>query len=107
MPTQQLKVDAWMNYHLHFKEMEMVSVGIRLRAGSRGSYPFDGNTFVQGPVIPDKDLLEEDKVLPFKDIRKAFLKMLPPPFRSAFTSCPLWVRYIPLEVRLPENRCFV
>lgn len=35
-----------MNYHSHFKEMEMVSVGVRLRAGSRGSYPFDGNTFI-------------------------------------------------------------
>ena len=37
---------ALMNYHSHFKEMEMVSVGVRLRAGSRGSYPFDGNTFI-------------------------------------------------------------
>lgn len=47
--TQQLKVDAWMNYHLHFKEMEMVSVGavkLHLKAGSRSSYPFDGNTFI-------------------------------------------------------------
>ena len=38
-----------MNYHLHFKEMEMVSIGAvvqRLKAGSRSFYPFYGNTFI-------------------------------------------------------------
>lgn len=38
-----------MNYHLHFKEMEMVSIGavvLRLKAGSRSFYPFYGNTFI-------------------------------------------------------------
>lgn len=38
-----------MNYHLHFKEMEIVSIGavvLRLKAGSRSFYPFYGNTFI-------------------------------------------------------------
>ena len=45
MPAKIKNIPS-MNYHSHFKEMEMVSVGVRLRAGSRGSYPFDGNTFI-------------------------------------------------------------
>lgn len=46
MMTGKNVMNSGMNYHSHFKEMEMVSVGVRLRAGSRGSYPFDGNTFI-------------------------------------------------------------